>query len=72
MIEPTSLAELGLKEQVIAANASKPAASDAALTKVVDNFYFTDAISRSSPTMAKCSIAFSSQPAADEPQVAFG
>ncbi|CDO54753.1 hypothetical protein DV113_000644 [Geotrichum candidum] len=72
VIEPTSLAELGLKEQVIAANASKPAASDAALTKVVDNFYFTDAISRSSPTMAKCSIAFSSQPAADEPQVAFG
>lgn len=71
VIEPSTLTELGIKEQLITANSGK-AVTDANLTKVIENFYFTDSISRSSPTMAKCSIAFKSQPAEEEPQVAFG
>lgn len=70
VIEPSTLASLGAKEQLI--NPHKHSnATDAKLTKTIENFYFTDSISRSSPTMAKCSIAFKNQPS-EEPQVAFG
>lgn len=74
VIEPSTLSEVGLKTQLVAANkgAKGRKATNAPLTKVVENFYFTDSISRSSPTMAKCSIAFNNQPAEDTPQVAFG
>lgn len=71
VIEPSTLAELGLQEQVVRANKDVKA-SDTNLTKVIQDFYFTDSISRSSPTMAKSSVAFKSQPTAEEPQVAFG
>lgn len=56
VIEPTSVdiaktgfAQLALKEVSVA---GKP------LTNPIDNFYFTDVISRSSPTMAKCVASF--------------
>lgn len=56
IVEPASLAQIGSKVQLLDANkASKP--TNAPLTKVIDNFYFTDAISRSSPTMGRCSAA---------------
>ncbi|KAF5099371.1 hypothetical protein D0Z00_001650 [Geotrichum galactomycetum] len=71
VIEPTTLSEVGFKTQLVAANKGHTA-TDAEITKVIENFYFTDAISRSSPTMAKCSNAFTAQPAEEEPQVAFG
>ncbi|VVT53059.1 uncharacterized protein SAPINGB_P003383 [Magnusiomyces paraingens] len=64
IIEPSSLAAVGVKEQLVAENKHAPV-SDAKLTKAISNFYFTDAISRSSPTMAKCSIAFKNQPSED-------
>lgn len=71
VIEPSTLAEVGIKTQIVAPHKSTKA-TDANLTKVIENFYFTDSISRSSPTMAKCSIAFNNQPVEEEPQVAFG
>ncbi|ANB12014.1 NADH:ubiquinone oxidoreductase 78kD subunit [Sugiyamaella lignohabitans] len=57
VVEPSSLAEVGVKVQLVDNNHSATA-TGAPLTKVIDNFYFTDAISRSSPTMAKSSVAF--------------
>lgn len=71
VIEPSTLSALGIKEQLINTNKHAPV-SDAKLTKSIKNFYFTDSISRSSPTMAKCSIAFKNQPTEDAPSVAFG
>lgn len=71
VIEPSTLSEVGVKTQLVAANKGSKA-TDAKLTKVIENFYFTDSISRSSPTMAKCSIAFNNQPAEEELKVAFG
>jgi len=58
IVEPASasMSALGNKVQLLDANkGSKP--TNAPLTKVIENFYFTDAISRSSATMGRCSAA---------------
>ncbi|WPK23773.1 hypothetical protein PUMCH_001019 [Australozyma saopauloensis] len=58
VIEPTSelVASLGLKDIISRHGAAKIAGD--ALKNPIDNFYFTDVISRSSPTMAKCVSSF--------------
>ncbi|KAK9490590.1 hypothetical protein V1508DRAFT_424428 [Lipomyces doorenjongii] len=58
VIEQSTLAASGVKTQLFDANKSA-AASGAKLQNPIQNFYFTDAISRSSPTMARASAAFS-------------
>jgi len=56
IVEPTSMAGVGAKVQLLDANkGAKP--TNEPLRKVIENFYFTDAISRSSPTMSRCSAA---------------
>ncbi|KAL5612126.1 hypothetical protein BROUX41_000329 [Berkeleyomyces rouxiae] len=55
VVEPTSVSELS-KVQLIDGNRGAPI-SGAPLKQVIENFYFTDVISRSSPTMARCSAA---------------
>ncbi|KAL9620274.1 MAG: hypothetical protein Q9160_005173 [Pyrenula sp. 1 TL-2023] len=55
IIEPTSLASLSRVQLADHNKGSKIFGS--ALKKVIENFYFTDVISRSSPTMARCSAA---------------
>lgn len=58
VIEPVSLeiATLGLKD--IVGRHSTFKSSGVPLKNPIDNFYFTDSISRSSPTMAKCVSSF--------------
>ncbi|KAK9323643.1 hypothetical protein V1517DRAFT_319954 [Lipomyces orientalis] len=58
VIEQSTLAASGVKTQLVDANKSATA-SGAKLQNPIHNFYFTDAISRSSPTMARASTAFS-------------
>lgn len=71
VIEPASLASVGIKEALVHANkSSKPVGEK--LVKPIKNFYLTDSISRSSPTMAKCTVAFNNQPSDEQPKVAFG
>ncbi|PMD56308.1 NADH-ubiquinone oxidoreductase 78 kDa subunit mitochondrial precursor [Hyaloscypha bicolor E] len=53
--EPVALKQLSKVQLVDQNKGSKP--SGEALKKVIENFYFTDVISRSSPTMARCSAA---------------
>ncbi|KAJ2984382.1 hypothetical protein NUW58_g6090 [Xylaria curta] len=55
VVEPTSLQQLSRVQLVDQNKGSKPTGEP--LKKVIDNFYFTDVISRSSPTMARCSAA---------------
>ncbi|TVY36835.1 NADH-ubiquinone oxidoreductase 78 kDa subunit, mitochondrial [Lachnellula subtilissima] len=55
IVEPVSLKQLSKVQLVDQNKGSK--SSGAPLKKVVENFYFTDVISRSSPTMARCSAA---------------
>ncbi|MCJ1374952.1 NADH dehydrogenase (ubiquinone) 78K chain precursor, 5-prime end [Loxospora ochrophaea] len=55
IVEPTSLAALSKVQLVDQNKGTKP--SGQPFRKVIDNFYFTDVISRSSPTMARCSAA---------------
>ncbi|KAH8677981.1 hypothetical protein BX600DRAFT_451177 [Xylariales sp. PMI_506] len=55
VVEPTSLKQLS-KVQLVDQNKGSKSTGDA-LTKVIEDFYFTDVISRSSPTMARCSAA---------------
>ena len=56
VVEPASMSTVGNKVQLVDGNqGSKP--TNTPLTRVVENFYFTDAISRSSPTMGRCSAA---------------
>ncbi|KEZ43806.1 NADH-ubiquinone oxidoreductase 78 kDa subunit, mitochondrial [Scedosporium apiospermum] len=55
VIEPTALPRLSKVQLVDQNKGSKPTGQP--LTKVIENFYFTDVISRSSPTMARCSAA---------------
>ncbi|KAK9365587.1 hypothetical protein V1509DRAFT_632786 [Lipomyces kononenkoae] len=57
VVEPSTLAVSGVKTQLVDANKSV-AASGVKLQNPIQNFYFTDAISRSSPTMARASTAF--------------
>lgn len=58
VIEPVSseIASIGLKDIINKNKDSKLIGS--ALKNPIDNFYFTDVISRSSPTMARCISAF--------------
>ncbi|KAM0276707.1 hypothetical protein ACHAQH_006475 [Verticillium albo-atrum] len=53
VVEPVALQQLSKVQLVDQNKGSKP--TGAPLTKVIDNFYFTDVISRSSPTMARVS-----------------
>nr|CAA40828.1 NADH dehydrogenase (ubiquinone) 78 kDa subunit [Neurospora crassa] len=55
IIEPSLLQQLS-KVQLVEQNQGATATNEP-LKKVIENFYFTDAISRSSPTMARCSAA---------------
>ncbi|KAK1832749.1 hypothetical protein QBC39DRAFT_329706 [Podospora conica] len=55
VVERASLPALS-KVQLVEQNKGAKA-TGAPLKKVIDNFYFTDVISRSSPTMARCSAA---------------
>ncbi|KAK9781144.1 putative NADH-ubiquinone oxidoreductase subunit A [Seiridium cardinale] len=55
VVEPTSLKQLSKVQLVDQNKGSKP--SGEPLKKVIEDFYFTDVISRSSPTMARCSAA---------------
>jgi NADH dehydrogenase (ubiquinone) Fe-S protein 1 len=56
VVEPATFGQMGAKSQLVEANkGSKP--TNKPLTKVIPNFYFTDAISRSSATMGRCSAA---------------
>ncbi|KAI9158493.1 putative NADH dehydrogenase (ubiquinone) 78K chain precursor [Paramyrothecium foliicola] len=55
VVEPVSLRQLSKVQLVDQNKGSKP--SGQPLTKPIENFYFTDVISRSSPTMARCSAA---------------
>ncbi|EMR72661.1 putative nadh-ubiquinone oxidoreductase 78 kda subunit protein [Eutypa lata UCREL1] len=53
IVEPTSLQQLSRVQLVDQNKGSKSTGEP--LKKVIDDFYFTDVISRSSPTMARCS-----------------
>jgi len=55
IVEPVALKQLSKVQLVDQNKGSKPTGE--ALKKVIENFYFTDVISRSSPTMARCSAA---------------
>ncbi|KAB8303937.1 hypothetical protein EYC80_005299 [Monilinia laxa] len=55
VVEPVALKQLSKVQLVDQNKGSEP--TGAPLKKVIDNFYFTDVISRSSPTMARCSAA---------------
>ncbi|RDW93216.1 putative NADH-ubiquinone oxidoreductase, subunit G [Aspergillus mulundensis] len=55
VVEPTSLAQLS-KVQLVDQNKGSQVTS-APFRKVIEDFYFTDSISRSSPTMARASAA---------------
>ena len=55
LIEPAGLPALS-KVQLVDQNKGAKAGGEP-LKRVIENFYFTDAISRSSPTMARCSAA---------------
>ncbi|KAL8724314.1 MAG: hypothetical protein Q9181_006883 [Wetmoreana brouardii] len=55
VVEPTGLAALSKVQLVDQNRGSK--SSGTAFTKVIQDFFMTDSISRSSPTMARCSMA---------------
>ncbi|CAK7264995.1 ndufs1 NADH-ubiquinone oxidoreductase subunit [Sporothrix epigloea] len=55
VVEPVALQQLS-KVQLVDQNKGAKSTGEP-LSKVIENFYFTDAISRSSPTMARCSAA---------------
>ncbi|KAI1381437.1 NADH-ubiquinone oxidoreductase 78 kDa subunit mitochondrial precursor [Hypoxylon crocopeplum] len=55
IIEPTAMKQLTKVQLVDQNKGSKP--TNEPLKKVIQDFYFTDVISRSSPTMARCSAA---------------
>ncbi|KAF2836961.1 NADH-quinone oxidoreductase [Patellaria atrata CBS 101060] len=55
VVEETSLAPLSKVQLVDQNKGSKPTGEP--LKKVIENFYFTDSISRNSPTMARCAAA---------------
>ncbi|CAG8954846.1 hypothetical protein HYFRA_00008532 [Hymenoscyphus fraxineus] len=55
VVEPVALKQLSKVQLVDQNKGNKP--SGEPLKKVIENFYFTDVISRSSPTMARCSAA---------------
>ncbi|KAJ5833168.1 hypothetical protein N7474_001479 [Penicillium riverlandense] len=55
VVEPSSVSSLS-KVQLVDQNKGSPA-TGAPFKKVIQDFFFTDSISRSSPTMARCSAA---------------
>ncbi|KAI1210548.1 NADH-ubiquinone oxidoreductase 78 kDa subunit mitochondrial precursor [Annulohypoxylon truncatum] len=55
IVEPTSMKSLS-KVQLVDQNKGAKTTNEP-LKKVIEDFYFTDVISRSSPTMARCSVA---------------
>ncbi|CAK7564226.1 MAG: ndufs1 NADH-ubiquinone oxidoreductase subunit [Sporothrix epigloea] len=55
VVEPVALKQLA-KVQLVDQNKGAKS-TGVPLSKAIENFYFTDAISRSSPTMARCSAA---------------
>ncbi|KAE8375879.1 hypothetical protein BDV26DRAFT_266805 [Aspergillus bertholletiae] len=55
VVEPTSLGSLSKVQLVEQNKGAQP--TQEPFRKVIDDFYFTDSISRSSPTMARCSAA---------------
>ncbi|KAI9823345.1 MAG: NADH dehydrogenase (ubiquinone) 78K chain precursor, 5-prime end [Thelocarpon impressellum] len=55
IVEPAALGALAKTQLVDQNKGSKP--TGAPLRQVVENFFFTDVISRSSPTMARCAAA---------------
>ncbi|KAI2617365.1 NADH-ubiquinone oxidoreductase 78 kDa subunit mitochondrial precursor [Hypoxylon sp. NC1633] len=55
IVEPTAMKHLSKVQLVDHNKGSKP--TNEPLKKVIQDFYFTDVISRSSPTMARCSAA---------------
>ncbi|KAE8348498.1 hypothetical protein BDV28DRAFT_143341 [Aspergillus coremiiformis] len=55
VVEPTSFGSLSKVQLVEQNKGTRPTL--APFKKVIDDFYFTDSISRSSPTMARCSAA---------------
>ncbi|KAL1997827.1 hypothetical protein VTN02DRAFT_668 [Thermoascus thermophilus] len=55
IVEPTSMSSLSKVQLVDQNKGCKPTGT--AFKKVIEDFYFTDSISRSSPTMARCSAA---------------
>lgn len=60
LVESVSQELVGVGEKVGLVEANKgaeKAAKGERLGRVIENFYFTDAISRSSPTMGRCSAA---------------
>lgn len=56
VVESVSQKELALEQ--LKAQVGNAKASGAPFVRAVENFYMTDAISRASPTMAKCTAAF--------------
>ncbi|KZF20654.1 putative NADH-ubiquinone oxidoreductase, subunit G [Xylona heveae TC161] len=78
IVEPVSLSSLG-KAQLVDQNKGLRSSSQA-FKKAIENFYFTDVISRSSPTMARCSAAKATgnpqtnfmAPGEPQPQVSYG
>lgn len=55
VVEPTSLSLLSKVQLVDQNKGIKP--TETPFKKIIEDFYFTDSISRSSPTMARCSAA---------------
>lgn len=78
LVEPAGLPSLS-KVQLVDQNKGFKASGEP-LKKVIENFYFTDSISRSSPTMARCSAAKAAKnpetnfmaPGTPNPQVNYG
>ncbi|KAK3056009.1 ndufs1 NADH-ubiquinone oxidoreductase subunit [Extremus antarcticus] len=78
LIEPAGLPALS-KVQLVDQNKGAKATGEV-FRRVIENFYFTDAISRSSPTMARCSAAKAAKnpsfnfmaPGMPDPQVGYG
>ncbi|RDW95310.1 NADH dehydrogenase (Ubiquinone) 78K chain [Coleophoma crateriformis] len=78
VVEPVALKQLSKVQLVDQNKGSKSSGGE--LKKVIENFYFTDVISRSSPTMARCSAAKEANncetnfmaPGEPRPQVAYG
>ncbi|KAH7073734.1 hypothetical protein BKA63DRAFT_514699 [Paraphoma chrysanthemicola] len=78
LVEPVSLPGLS-KVQLVDQNKGAQASGEP-LKQAVQNFYFTDSISRNSPTMARCSAAKAEKnaktnfmaPGSPQPQVGYG
>ncbi|KAF2028546.1 NADH-quinone oxidoreductase [Setomelanomma holmii] len=78
LVEPVSLPGLS-KVQLVDHNKGAQASGEP-LKKAIENFYFTDSISRNSPTMARCSAAKAEKnpetnfmaPGSPHPQVGYG